>query len=317
MNVLCVGEMLADIIVRTVDEVPFRNDTQQVDEITIRSGGDANNNAINLAILGHQVRYMGRLSTDVLGDFLLENAQNYGIDMRYAARSETPQTKSLILINAAGDRTFLQIPGTSREFCFGDCDLRALDGIDVLQIGGALHLTAFDGAGCAELLREAKQRGITTTMDITTDRSGRWKGILDPCFPYLDYFLPSVEQAAMVSGKETPEEIAEYFLQQGVRNVAVKLGSRGSYFQNSREAFYAGCYRDLDIAETTGAGDAFCAGFLTGVGEGLDPAGCITLATACSSFVIQAVGATAGMRDLETVKRFIHERPSLTIERKA
>ncbi len=314
MRVLCVGEMLTDIIVRTVDSVDFLNDTKQVEEIEVRSGGDANNNAIDLAVLGNDVTYLGRISTDPLGDYLVSNAERYGIDMRFIARSDTTQTKSLILINAKGDRTFLQTPGTSAEFCLEDCRAEALEGQDILQIGGAFHLPSFDGDGAAKLLCMAKERGILTSMDITTDRSGRWKGILDPCYPYLDYFLPSIEQASKVSGKERPEEIAAYFLDRGVKNVAVKLGKDGSYFRNHETAFFAGCYDNLKVAETTGAGDAFCAGFLTGVGEGMDPEGCMTLGTACSAFVIQEVGATAGIRDLETVKQFIASRPPLRME---
>ena len=95
--------------------------------------------------------------------------------------------------------------------------------------------------------------------------------------------------------------------------MAVKLGSRGAYFKNRETAFYAGTYRGLNIVETTGAGDAFCAGFLTGVGERLSPAECITLGTACSAFVIQAAGATAGMRDLKTIRNFIQSQPPIDI----
>ena len=151
-------------------------------------------------------------------------------------------------------------------------------------------------------------------MDVTSDRSGRWTGILDPCYPYLDYFLPSVEQAVPVSGCQEPRDIADFFLKRGVRNVAIKLGSRGSYFKNKDEAFYAGTYAGLHIVETTGAGDAFCSGFLTGVGEGKAPRDCVTLATACSSLVIQAVGATAGMKGREDVEKFIQSQPKLRFE---
>lgn len=68
---------------------------------------------------------------------------------------------------------------------------------------------------------------MITSMDVTSDRSGRWTGILDPCYAYLDYFLPSIEQAAPISGRQEPRDIADFFLKQGVKNVAIKLGSRG------------------------------------------------------------------------------------------
>ena len=316
MRVLCAGEMLADIVVCPVSPILLQNDTHFVKQIQFVSGGDSNNNAINFAKLGHSVVYMGRIGCDILGDFVLQQAQAAGIDMRHAVRSQNaPQSKSLILIGPDGNRTFLQCPGTSDEFCFEDCDLSILDHVDLLQIGGALHLPRFDGEGAMRLLRAAKERGIITSMDITTNRSNRWQGILDPCYQYLDYFLPSIEQAAKVSGLQTPEEIAGFFLSRGVKNVVVKNGHLGSYFQNAHTAFYAGIYHGIHVVETTGAGDAFCAGFLTGVGLQLPPKSGVTLGTACSSFAIQAVGATTGMRDLETIQEFVRTHPPLEIKK--
>lgn len=315
MNVICAGEMLVDIIARPVGPVAFQDDTCQVEDIRITSGGDANNNAINFAKLGHQVTYLGRIGCDDMGDYVVTLAKRAGVDMTHVVRSEgTAQTRSLILVGADGRRTFLQYPGTSGEFCLEDCDLSVLDGADLLQIGGAFHLPRFDGAGCAGLLQAAREKGVVTSMDVTSDRTGRWKGILDPCYPYLDYFLPSIEQASMIAGTDDPREIADFFLSRGVGNVAVKLGSRGAYFKNAETAFFAKPYTGLRIVETTGAGDAFCAGFLTGVGEKLPPQACVTLGTACSAFAIQAVGATAGMQDLATVQRFIRSQPPLDIQ---
>lgn len=315
MNVICAGEMLVDIIARPVGPVAFQDDTRQVEDIRITSGGDANNNAINFAKLGHQVTYLGRIGCDDMGDYVVTLAKRAGVDMTHVVRSEeTAQTRSLILVGVDGRRTFLQYPGTSGEFCLEDCDLSVLDGADLLQIGGAFHLPRFDGSGCAGLLQAAREKGVVTSMDVTSDRTGRWKGILDPCYPYLDYFLPSIEQASMIAGTDDPREIADFFLSRGVGNVAVKLGSRGAYFKNAETAFFAKPYTGLRIVETTGAGDAFCAGFLTGVGEKLPPQACVTLGTACSAFVIQAVGATAGMQDLATVQRFIRSQPPLDIQ---
>lgn len=96
MRVLCVGEMLVDIIVRPVEQVLLQNDTQLAREIRFSSGGDANNNAINLARLGNQVTYMGRLGRDEMGSYVARMAEAAGVDMGYAVRSTTAdQTKSL------------------------------------------------------------------------------------------------------------------------------------------------------------------------------------------------------------------------------
>lgn len=111
MRVLCVGEMMVDLLVHPVGPVAFDNDASQVDEIAVKSGGDANNNAIDMAKLGNTVYYVGRVGSDVLADHVLNIARQAGVCVDFVKRSAvTEQTKSLILIDAAGNRKFLQYP---------------------------------------------------------------------------------------------------------------------------------------------------------------------------------------------------------------
>ena len=274
MRVLCVGEMMADLLVHPVPEIVFDNDADSVEEIAVKSGGDANNNAIDLAKLGNEVYLVTLAGRDALADNCLKIAQEAGVCVDYAKRStDTDQTRSLILINDRGDRHFLQYPGTSAKFCFEDVDL--------------------------------------SLLDKTKDRTGKWTAIA-PCYPHLDYFLPSIEQAACIAGTEDERRIADYFLERGVGTVAIKLGTRGCYCKNKDRAFYCGRYT-VPVAETTGAGDAFVAGFLTELGHGGNLEDCVRFATATSAHAVQAFGATAGVPDYDTVRRFMAERPALEI----
>lgn len=312
MRVLCVGEMMADLLVHPVPDIVFDNDADSVEEIAVKSGGDANNNAIDMAKLGNRVYLATLAGRDILADNCLKIAGEAGVCTDYVRRSpDTDQTRSLILINKNGDRHFLQYPGTSAKFRFEDVDLTLLDKVDILQIGGAFHLPAFDGEGSAKLLKLAREKGVTTCMDVTKDRTGRWTA-LDPCYPHLDYFLPSIEQASCIAGTEDERQIADYFLDRGVGTVAIKLGTRGCYCKNREKAFYCGRYT-VPVAETTGAGDAFVAGFLTELGHGGSLEDCIRFATATSAHAVQTFGATAGVPDYETVRRFMDARPALEI----
>ena len=149
-------------------------------------------------------------------------------------------------------------------------------------------------------------------MDVTKDRTGRWDAIIRPCYRYLDYFLPSIEQASCIAGTDDERRIADYFLEQGVGTVAIKLGTRGCYCKDGKRAFYCGCYQ-VPVAETTGAGDAFVAGFLTALGRGKELEDCVRFATATSAHAVQAFGATAGVPDYATVEQFIQSRDALPI----
>lgn len=313
MDFLCVGEMLADIIVRSVSEVKFNIDSVPVEEIIIKTGGDALNNSVNLSRLGNSVTYVGRVGGDIIGDFLLDKAQDEGINMDHVVKSKTPHTKVTILIKENGDRSFFYYPGTSAELCYEDVDLSLLNNCKILQIGGTFHLPKFDGEGAAKLLKAAKAKSVLTSMDVTKDFTGRWNEIIQPCYEFLDYFLPSIEQAELIAREKEVPKIAEFFLGQGVKNVVLKLGKKGAYFRNKDKAFYCNSY-DVNAVDTTGAGDSFVSGFLTGVLKGFEIEECVKLGTAASAFTVQSVGATTGMKDYETVKAFMKKEKGLEIK---
>ena len=307
-DVLCIGEMLADIIVSGVRDVHFDAVAEMTGGIRIRPGGDAFNNAIDLARLGNRVCYAGRVSTDVIGEHLLKLGSDAGIDMSHAARTDTPQAKMTILITQNDRRAFFYYPGTSTELCKEDIDPEVLGSCRLVQIGSTFHLTGFDGSGACQILQAARARHVLTSMDVTSDFSGRWNSIIQCCYPYLDYFLPSIEQASLIAGTGDERAAAAFFLEQGVRNVVIKLGSRGSYFRSAGEEFWCGTY-SVPVADSTGAGDAYVAGFLTGLLRGESHEACARLATACSAGVIQSVGASSGMRSLEETEAFMAEHP--------
>ena len=175
MKILCAGEMLADILVHPVERVKLQNETCQVREIRITHGGDANNNAVDLVKLGHQVIYLGRVGCDDMGDYVLSLAKKAGICMDHAVRSDTAaQAKSLILISPDGDRTFLQELGTSAEFCFEDCDLSLLDEADPIE---GSYLFEVSSAGAERPLKRPEDfrrfMGSPVTVKLYKARDGR------------------------------------------------------------------------------------------------------------------------------------------------
>ncbi len=312
MDILCVGDMLADLIIREVDDIVFNNTATQIDETSLKAGGDALNNSIDMCRLGNQVALVGKLGCDIFGDYLYEECRKNGVDMSHCGRSTTaPHAKSTILMHKNGERKFFYYAGSNAEFTIDDIDLSLLDQCKILQVGGTFHFPNFDGEkGCLTLLKAAKEKGVITSMDVNTDFTGRWNETICCCYPYLDYFMPSLEQAVLITQKNDVREMADFFLERGVKTAVIKMGSKGCYAKNNQgEAFFCGCY-SVPVVETTGAGDAFVSGFLTSVLHGKSLKDCVIFGTACSAQVIQAVGANAGMKDYATVEKFIAENPA-------
>jgi sugar/nucleoside kinase (ribokinase family) len=154
----------------------------------------------------------------------------------------------------------------------------------------------------ARVLAWARQQGLITSFDTVWDATGRWLEILRPCLPHIDYFLPSIAEAREITGRSEPAAIAEFLLAEGVRVVGLKMGEEGCYVRTAEEEWRVPAYPVAAI-DATGAGDAYVAGFLTGVVQGWDLQRTAQLANAAGACCVTSLGATTGMRSLaETMK---------------
>jgi sugar/nucleoside kinase (ribokinase family) len=306
MDVLCVGLLTADILVRPVDRVDFTVDTKRVDGIDISNGGDCLNVALGLRKLGASVRFAGLIGDDQLGKYLRTVITGAGIDARGLRMTrETSTSSCLVLINSNGERTFFYYGGANDLFSLSDVDMAQLNGTSAVYVGGTYSLPKFDGEGAARLLYEARSRGILTSMDVTWDTMGRWLSVIEPCLPHLSLFMPSIGEAKKIAGTEFPNDIAAFFQEKGVRTCVIKLGERGCYVKHGDEpGFFTSAYR-THVVDTTGAGDSFVAGFLTGVLRSWDMRACATFACAVAAMNIRAVGATGGIPTFQEACDFV------------
>ena len=123
---------------------------------------------------------------------------------------------------------------------------------------------------------------------------------------YIDLFIPSIEEAIMLSGKEEPEEIADAFLAMGVKTVVIKLGKKGCFIKDSvGEKYFIPTYSKIKAVDTTGAGDSFVAGFLTGITKGMGLYESGRFANAVGTHCVMAAGASTGIKSYEEIVKFI------------
>lgn len=307
-KILCVGQMVADILVQNVNNVDFTVDTRRVDRILIKNGGDCLNTAIDLKQLGADVGIVGVLGKDMLGEYLNGIIVAKGIDDSGICFDSVSETSSVVvLINAAGERVFLYYGGSNDVFSFDKIKPDVVQGAKIVHVGGVFMLPKFDGAGAKALFTLAHQHGSLTTMDVTWDASGRWLDIIEPCLPELDLFMPSINEAKEITGLDCPEEISRFLKDKGVKNVIVKLGTQGCYVDAFGKQYYVSAF-DVPVVDTTGAGDSFVAGVLYGLAEGWDIEETTRFASAVSAHCIQQLGATAGIPSSETILNFLSQR---------
>lgn len=305
-GIICAGIAVADTLVNPVRELPGEGRLSLVEDISLHCGGCAVNTAIDLARLGIRVAVSVRVGSDAFGNFLREAMALEGVDTGPVSVVEGEKTSATaVMVSPSGERSFLHFLGANRHYGLDDFDFTLLERFRILHLGGALLCPALDGKPAAELFRRARSAGVTTSLDTCWDDSGRWLELVAPVLPWTDFFLPSWEEARMISGLDTPEEAAAFFLEKGAGAVAIKMGEKGSYYRlGSGESGYEPIIPVEKVVDTTGAGDAFVAGFLAAFHEGWPIPRCLKLANATGALAVTRLGATSGLLSLEETIRF-------------
>lgn len=193
-KILCCGSVTADILVKPVDSIPTPGTLRSVESITTCVGGCATNCGIDLGKLGVPVAVSCRVGEDFYGEFIKAELKKYNVDISpVVTKGPSPTTLSIACIQSGGERSFLYNPASSADYCPQDIDWNAVDNSDIIFYTGAMLLTSFDGAPCAEFFKECQKRGKLTVFDTAWDFDDIWLPKLEGVFEYIDIFMPSYD----------------------------------------------------------------------------------------------------------------------------
>ena len=304
-DVCCLGILVADCFGSPIDEMPEKGRLKLFDHMEMHIGGCAANTGIALARLGVKTSVVGKVGDDVFGRFVAETLRNSGAEPRgMVVDPEVSTSFTFVVVGSDGQRSFLHTMGANATLCEADIDMDVVWDAKILHVAGTMVMPTFDGEQTARVLEQAQAAGVVTCMDtVFNDRLEDYMPVVGPCLPHLDMFLPSIEEAERVAGTSEPSEIARRIHDEGCGVVGVKVGEKGSYVSGNGEEAFVPSY-EVDVVDTSGAGDCWVAGFLTGQLRGWTLAESAELGNAVAAHCVQAVGCTAGVRDFETVRRF-------------
>lgn len=309
-RVACVGILVADVIVSPVSKLPEKGMLDHVNSITVHNGGNAMTAAINLRTMGVETAVAGRIGNDMLGSYLRDVLERKNVNTAALKTSGESQTSaSVVAVAPDGERSFLHCVGANADFCIDDIDMSVIEEYDSVFVTGSFLMKTFDGVQTMEFLKKCREMGKTTFLDVCWDASGRWGEVLNCCLPYIDVFMPSIDEAVMLAGEEEPDRIADVFFDRGVKSAVIKLGSHGCYLRESRDkkAVIIPAYSGIKAVDTTGAGDSFCSGFLAAHSRNEDFEFCGRFANAAGAHCVMEKGATTGIKPYEEIIKFMKE----------
>ena len=310
MDAAIFGLIVADVIAEPMDlrRPPKPGGLAFTNSVQLTTGGNVCNTGIAMAKLGMKVAAAGLVGKDVLGAAVTERLRQQGLDTSAVFTSDRGQTSATVVaVEPGGERCFFHTPGVTRFLdaaTFRQC-FEMFRRCKYVQIGYFGLLPALTPQLPA-MLRELRAAAPRTKVNLeTVTPVGPWEQ-LEPILPHVDVFVPSRTEAIDLTGEQDPVKMLGAFRRLMPRGlIGIKLDAEGCLLDDGggRGPVMIPAYR-IKVVDTTGAGDTWFAGLLTGLIRGIPLEQAGRLANRTAADCCTALGASAGVRSFdETVAR--------------
>jgi sugar/nucleoside kinase (ribokinase family) len=298
-DVSVIGLYILDVLGRPVSRIPDKGGVDFIEEIRLTVAGTAGGTVVDTAKLGLNSLAVGAVGDDEKADWVLMTLNKHGVDTSAMQRLEGIPTSATILnVRPNGERPALHVRGASDHFDVPEAMYDQVFDAPIVHLGGTGLLKRLDGPASLMLLREAKRRGCTVTFDLIAANAETF-GIVRHLLPYIDYFMPSVEEAQDMSGQQGPVDCAKFYIDKGATACAFTMGGDGAYFAHKDGTRIKSPAYDIQVVDTTGCGDAFDAGFICALHYKMDTETSLRFAQACAALVAGGLGSDAGIVSLD------------------
>jgi sugar/nucleoside kinase (ribokinase family) len=302
-DVLVVGEINMDLILRADQIAPRFGQERLVDDATLTLGSSSAIFACGVARLGLCTGFVGVVGDDAFGRLALRAMEERGVDVRPVIIDPAVKTGVTVSLSTPSDRAMLTYTGSVAALTPAHVDRALFAQTRHLHVG-SFFLQAGLRPGLPGLLTEARALGLPVSLDTGWDPAEGWNGDLAKVLALVDVFLPNAAEACAISRKRDMEA-ALASLAQVVPVVAVKLGAKGAIGRRGDEVVRA-APPAVQVVDTTGAGDSFDAGFVYGHLAGWPLDRTLQLACACGALTTRQAGGTTGQPTLSEALEAIH-----------
>jgi sugar/nucleoside kinase (ribokinase family) len=309
INVIVCGSCVVDLPCLHVDlDVAIGTEqTLSIDPISPSCGGITCNVGITLQRLGMSPGVLTLVGDDLWGGIVRQQLAAEGVAHNFLRTHPTaPTTAVAVLVDSSGGRSFLA-PGVSTATKSIDAGfvrehLREIASTRWFVLGYFGRMPALE-PDLVQVLQEVRAKGVRTVMDAAGE-GGDW-ATLEKALPHLDVFVPSLHEARAQTGLDEPEKILQRYRDAGAPGViGVKLGADGALLGSAESVeslHIAARVPPGEVVDSTGAGDAFLAGLITGLDRGLVLAEAGRLAAAAGACAVTGRGGFSGVLEASRV----------------
>lgn len=297
LDVVTFGEAMAMFIANQPGSL------SQIDQFTRELAGAETNVAIGLARLGLRAGYATKVGQDSFGRFIIERLKNEGVDIGHIINDEQYPTgfqlKSKMI---TGDPEVEYFRKGSAASHLGIKDFNE----KYFRESRFLHMTGIPLALSEETRAFAKHAQTfmkKNSLPVSFDPNLRptlWKSHaemveqMNEAAFCSDYVLPGIAEGEILTGYKEPRDIASFYLDKGVKLVAIKLGDAGAFYKTTTEEGTVPGFQVEKVVDTVGAGDGFAVGLISGMIEGLPIHDAIVRGNAIGALAVQSPGDNDG-----------------------
>lgn len=299
-KILVVGSINMDLVVNT-DEIPKVGETIIGNNLLQIPGGKGANQAVTIAKLGNQVIFLGKVGNDNYGESLLISMKKAGVNIDFIEKTEGASGIAVINVDKNGNNNIVVIPGANSEV-----DIQYID----------KHYSAFKAADLVvfqleipiatvkEGLRISKILGKTTILNPAPAMD-----LDDEIIRNIDILIPNEHELQRISKVKVVDsksmiDAGQVLLDKGIKRIIVTLGSKGVLYIDSKGHEFYNAY-EVDVVDTTAAGDSFIGGFASSYVIDPDNMGkAIEMGQKTASLSIQKIGAQSSLPTWEDVENF-------------
>lgn len=295
-DVICFGALNVDRLYR-VNRIAGRDEESFIIDFKEAPGGSAANTAVGLARLGLKTGFIGKVSDNREGKLLLNDFKRQNVDVDGIIVSKEGRSGvAMGYVDTKGDRALYIDPGVNDSLELKEIDLKYASNT------AFLHLTSFIGEKPFKAQKELVMglRDVRVSFDPGELYARKGLTVLKLMIERSFVMLPSENELKLLTGKKY-DEGSKILMKKGVSIVAVKLGERGCYVTDGKESYLVEPYK-VEVVDTTGAGDAFCAGFLYSLIKNKDLYECGRFGNFVASRCIEKVGAREGLPRLSDLR---------------
>jgi ribokinase len=263
-----------------------------IEDYTEACGGSAANTAVALARLGCKVGYIGKVGCDREGDLLIQDFCTEGVNTDGVIHAEQGKSGSVLgFVDKKGARALYINPGVNDTINIDEVKSRYASQAQFL------HLTSFVGDESFQTQKKLLD-AIPDSTQISFDPGALYarRGFtsLEPIIKKTCVLMPNAIELTLLTGEIDYCKGADSMIGRGIKIVAVKLGGDGCYVTDGRERHFIEPFK-VKAVDTTGAGDAFCAGFLYGLVNSKGLLECGRLGNFVASRCVTKMGARTGL----------------------